>query len=35
MYLGEKTKIKKRIKNVIDNIKKYIKKLKAMIYLNI
>ena len=35
MYLGEKAKIKKRIKNAINNIKKSIKKLNAIMYLNI
>ena len=34
-YLREKIKIKKRIKNAINNIKKSTKKLKAVIYLNI
>ena len=35
MYLEEKVKIKKRIKNAINKHKKSIKKLNAIIYLNI
>ena len=34
MCLGEKIKMKKRIRNAINNVKS-IKKLKAIIYLNI
>ena len=33
MYLGEKVKVKKKIKDTINNIKKSIKKLNAIIYL--
>ena len=35
MHLEEKVKIKKRTKNAINNIKKSIKKLNVIIYLNI